>query len=315
VKAIAMALALGLAAPAAHGQESPAAASVGAVLPADVLEAATALRAELDELARLLGGDDSVASGVHSEGAAPREVWFQARGVYRIVDRVAVQRTGLTAEPPALPSRDDLRPADVLAAVEATRARLRLLAHDLGLDSHPASVPPPRTTRPDQVLEALSDCLAQAGTLLRRPVDRADVHHAVTRSVALTARLLGQYPGSIRVASAPALREGVVDADIHRALASVATSLAPLLDVAGGTAGALSFDTAGPVADLVLAQAIEAELAWLLLRAAPEEQPPAPLPVDAVDAATLDARITLLALQIEQLTARARADGAPLRGR
>lgn len=275
----------------------PAAASAE-VVPGDVLTEVRRLGKTLDALAdRPIVGTPRI----DVSGAQPREVWFQAREVWGLADRLALEQTGTLGEPPLLPGQS-IRPADVRAVVLAAQARLDRVASARGVTPPPAEDPAPRTTTPTDVFAALLVEGERLVHLLASPPDAGDAWRSATRCVILAGRLLAAGGAERRIPE-----EGAPEALDGAALRSLLLSL---IDRTAATVRARGHgvsdlrvkpDTVADAALMVqVITWVESELRYLVHEQGGASGPDAWDP-GAVDLGALAARLRVLDAQLSQL--------------
>ena len=275
----------------------PAAASAE-VVPGDVLTEVRRLGETIDALA----DRDVVASArIDVASAQPREVWFQAREVWGLADRLALEQTGTLGEPPLLPAQD-IRPADVRAVVLAAQARLDRVAAARGVTTPPIGDPAPRTTTPTDVFAALLVAGERLVSLLASPPDAGDAWRSATQCVILGGRLLAATGVERRIPD-----EGTPDALDGPALKSLLVSLIDRTAAAVRARGHRVSDLTlrpgtAPDAALVVQVItwVESELRFLVLDQGGASGPDAWDP-GVVELGELAARLTVLDAQLSQL--------------
>src|SRR5690606_38471784 len=110
-------------------------------------------------------------------GAAPREVYFEALGLWRKADRLAAEvGAAERAAPPPAPELTAIVPGHVLGVIDAALARLDDVKARLGL-SERASEPAVETGRqPADVLCVLVQASRELSRALERPFAPSDVY-------------------------------------------------------------------------------------------------------------------------------------------
>ncbi|HUQ00862.1 MAG TPA: hypothetical protein VM261_00145 [Kofleriaceae bacterium] len=123
-------------------------------------------------------------------GATPREVYFEALGLWRKADRLASEVGGaVRASPPSAPGLTEIVPGHVLAVIDATLARLDDAKVRIGLG---ASVPEPSIEderQPADVLVTLMKTSRELSRALERPFTPSDVFEQVSLALAYATRI------------------------------------------------------------------------------------------------------------------------------
>jgi hypothetical protein len=229
VRAILALVAVLLAGMAPPGVGLPGAPAAAAPNPGDIL-ARVRLAAALIEQVRVETGRPPAAPlGFRAEEVQIRDAWYQACVLHDQVGRLVFELTG-ELDRPIAPVAVEQIDAQVLArTVDDSVERLRLLTRTLGLPAPPAPSPPEVTAGLDDVFLALVDASRQIDPLLRRPMTASDVYEELTLAVHGAARLLGEFPGSVRLPDPPPLEHGKRPADTldvvmacHRRLVEIA---------------------------------------------------------------------------------------------
>ena len=97
------------------------------ILPANVLTRVELLRKELDDIRFEMGRPKIIDIEMVVQNAAPHEVFFQARSLYRKADRVVVEVTGEESVSLGITTPHNIQPAHVFKVVSAALDRLQFL--------------------------------------------------------------------------------------------------------------------------------------------------------------------------------------------
>ena len=268
------------------------------IAPSHVLAEVRALQAELASIGAPVpeGGAD-----LRIEGAQPREVWFQALVVWRLINDLSLREAGRSGSPPALVVASSIRPADVRDVVLAARAALVPV---LGAKGGAASSAPPKVpaaTQPTDVLNALLDTAAALEHLGAQDLGSL-TQESLTRSVLHAAHLLRPLGVDERIpddVASPApdgasLQAGLLDLLAQlRVLAGQAGQrmLTVTVPDAPASPGRLAFQ---------LATLVEAELAFLAAAEEAGQRVPT-WRVRGADVAANSARLGALRAQVDRL--------------
>lgn len=233
--------------------------------PADVLTEAHHLGASVEALRAAMGKPEPDVEPLSVQDAQPREVWFQARAVWALADRLATGTIGDAAEAPTPPAAA-IRPADVLDVVAAAHARLQPILALHGVPPPPAPDRAPAETTPSQVFERLVVVGQRLGVLLEHPPDAGDAFESASRSVILAARFLAGWDVDERIPPEPAAGPASW-ADVEAVLLRLLREVDAVARSHGHRTLSLSFVQGHrPLAalEVQLAALLEAELAFLV---------------------------------------------------
>lgn len=187
------------------------------VEPADVFRKVGVVREELKSITFVMGRPKNRQPSIKVKGAQPREVYFQARTLFRKAERLCFDITRRRKAEPALPKTTP-RPADVLKLVDAALERLRLVKEKLKIDKK-ADVPARDADRsPNDVFIAIVDANRQLNLLLDRRFTPSDVFQQVTAAVGYASRLLESFDAGQPTVKAPKHVPGKRPADVYRRL-------------------------------------------------------------------------------------------------
>ncbi len=250
------------------------------VRPADVLARVKLVAAEVEQLRFEMGRPRAPTPHLRVREAASREVYFQARELYRRADRLCTEQTGSPPRSLEAPrSVDALSPGDVWHVVDATLQRLVEVRVHLGLSVPESEAPQPANTQRAEVFLAVVAVAEQLDVLLDTQLGPVDVYQQLTQAIHYVAPLLATFPNAPRVAELPAFERGRSPADVFRRLVEIFKRLRHIADLSG--VEMLSLDLgegasrASPADSHGMAALLVSELAWLhglLAGAAPAEQ-------------------------------------------
>ncbi len=239
-------LSLGLL-PSAGAQDLPAGtngtASGEEVTPAHVHQTVATLRNEIDLIRLEMGKAKAGAPMIQVEGAAPREVYFQAVAMFRKADRLAFEHTLEQTEPPPIPG-GEITPTEVRVMVYAALDRVVRVKENLGIPelSEPPSLEPAVT--PDEVFNSIIAANRDLNDLLDRQFAPGDVYQQVSIAIAYAARLLDR-PGRISTPpEAPPRDRRKRPSDVYRELVACFDQIRRIGDLSGVAMPALRVDDA-----------------------------------------------------------------------
>lgn len=193
-------------------------ASSGEVVePPDVLVRVQTVAGELELIRFVMGRPENQQPDMGVEGAAPREVYFQALTMFRKAERLCFELTREHTEPPEPPDGKP-GPADVLAVVDATFDCLSRVKTNLGISER--SDPPARDAdgTPTDVFRATVQANRQLNLLLEQRSAPSDVFQQVTRGVGYASRLLKSFPDATTLPDEPEFEVGKRPSDVYSRL-------------------------------------------------------------------------------------------------
>ncbi len=185
--------------------------------PPDVFVRVATVRGDIELIRSALDRPVAGPLDVVAHGAAPREVYFQARTLFEKADRLCFAHTWRRARVPAAPGATPM-PADVASLVDATARRLALVKQHLGITRSVQQRPRNPAHTPTDVFAAIQDANRQLNLLLDEAFTPNDVFAEVTRAMALASRLIAAFDGATRVSDGPALVAGKVPGDVFARL-------------------------------------------------------------------------------------------------
>lgn len=209
-------------APAADAPPYPEAPATE-ITPGHVLARLNLVADYVEDVRWLMGRSSSVTRTLHVREAQPREVYFQARALYRKANRLTRDYLGDDRPPPASPPADLLRPADVYRLMTGTLERLLLLRASLGMDEldYEEALPVVGATPTDVYLRTL-EVSRQVNELADRPLQAGDSLLAVQEATRLARRILRQCGIDAGPESTAETQPGHVPADVfHRVLQGI----------------------------------------------------------------------------------------------
>lgn len=157
--------------------------------PADVSVRVELLRAELEILRQELGRPRDTRNEIKVTGAAPREVLFEALGLFRKADRFCFERTGEQSVLPQPPPADKVEPAHVKAVVDVAINRIEQVKARLGVTEKATAPKRDDSKQPSDVLGSLFLANRAVNGLLDHPFTPNDVYQLVSLSVGYATRL------------------------------------------------------------------------------------------------------------------------------
>lgn len=187
------------------------------VTPADVYALVAQVRAELEQTRFVMGRPENLQAEINVQGAAPREVYYQALSMFRKAERLCFEQTREHVEEPGLP-KGELRPADVFRVVLATLNCVQRVNQAIGVEQQaPRPAADPNKT-PTSVFRATVQASRQLNLLLERRFAPSDVFQEVTLGVGYAASLLETLPDATTLPDAPPLQVGKRPQDVYRLL-------------------------------------------------------------------------------------------------
>ncbi len=193
------------------------------IQPADVYQNTMVIRAELEEIRKVLGKPRDPRPEIKIRGAAPREVFFQAITLWVKTERLCkeMRRAGIYyATRVEVAPPDNVVPGDVYTLTKNARGRLSCVRRVLELDYH--ITPPPRdaSKTPSDVFRSIVQANRQLNLLLAHRFEPRDVFAVVSLTNDYVRATLDRLSPN-RAASAaklPAYVGGKRPADVFRQL-------------------------------------------------------------------------------------------------
>jgi len=197
-------------------QSPPTYAATGETRP-DLFVRISLIRSELELIRLEMGRSRSAPSHIRVTGAVPREVFYQARELFALANRLSFEQTRERAPVPKEPV-GKIEVTDVSVVLTAVLWRLRHVKGELGISQQSAD--PPRDAGKDEndVFEAVVEATRQLNLLLQEPITPSGVYQEVTSGVGYASRLLGRFPGVIRIPEAPPFEPRKRPIDVYRRL-------------------------------------------------------------------------------------------------
>lgn len=209
-----------------YGQEGPAlrapaggrAPSPEALVPADVLARVELIRDEL-ELVRLeMGRPESGQLSIAVANVEPREVIFQAFTLFRRVNQLHYELTGLPGAHIEVRLPEEIQPFDVWQVVDPAYEQLLAVKRELGITQQLAEIARDPATTPADVFRAIVSANRQLDQLVSRPLSSNDVFHQVKLASHYASRLLAQFSGTELLPEPPARQRGKRPAEVYALL-------------------------------------------------------------------------------------------------
>lgn len=210
-----VAWALCLAPGSAVSNQSPGGSEVQ---PGDVLARLQMLSAEVELVRREIGAPRDSRPGIVVKGAKPRDNFFQALSLNRKAQRLCLDLAGNEGSfPPSAPAPDLIKPADVLAVVDAAVSNIRRVKAHLGIAERSPESPPDQGKTPSDVFRSIVGVNRQLSLMLDTRPTPTMVFEQLTEAVGTANRLLARFPGAAE-ATAPPFERGKTPADVHARL-------------------------------------------------------------------------------------------------
>ncbi len=198
------------------------------ILPANVLTRVELLRKELDDIRFEMGRPKIIDIEMVVQNAAPHEVFFQARSLYRKADRLVVEVTGGKSVPLGLATPHNIQPAHVFKVVNAALERLRFLKERLGVTLMNSEGLPNPSTTPSHVFFSIGLANQQLNVMVNQHFSPRDVSQQVSLALLYTQRLLQQFPQVAGNLPMPPLERGRRPGDVFMHLIDCHTVLSKI---------------------------------------------------------------------------------------
>ena len=198
------------------------------ILPANVLSRVELLRKELDDIRFEMGRPKIIDIEMVVQNAAPHEVFFQARSLYRKADRVVVEVTGEESVPLGLATPHNIQPAHVFQVVTAALDRLRFLKKRLGIGLMNSEGLPNSSATPSHVFFSIGLANQQLNVMVNQHFSPRDVYGQMSLALLYTQRLLQQFPQAKRNLPIPPLERGRRPGDVFMHLIDCHTILSKI---------------------------------------------------------------------------------------
>lgn len=200
------------------------------ILPANVLSRVELLRKDLDDIRFEMGRPKPIKIDMMVLNAAPHEVFFQARSLYRKADQLVVEVVGGGPIPLGVSTPQHIQPLHVLNVVNAALERLQVLKKNgIGITSMNSEPLPNPSVTPSEVFFSIGLANQQLNILLNQHFTPADVSRQVRLAILYTQRLLQQFPQADHNFLIPELDRGrrpgqvfIRLLDCHEVLAQIA---------------------------------------------------------------------------------------------
>ena len=184
------------------------------ILPANVLTRVELLRKDLDDIRFEMGRPKNMKIEMVVLNAAPHEVYFQARSLYRKADRLVVEVTGGESVPIGITTPQNIQPAHVFQVVNAALERLRFLKERLGVTLMNSEALPNLSATPSDVFFSIGLANQQLNVMVNQHFSPRDVSRQVSLALLYTQRLLEQFPLAIRDFPMPPSERGRRPGDV-----------------------------------------------------------------------------------------------------
>lgn len=199
----------------------------------DVFARVARLRAEIEALRYYMGKPRNEQPELSVQGAAPREVYFQALTLFTKADRFCFEQTRQRSAPPNPPAGVP-QPADVLGIVDAALHCVRQVKEHRGVELAATESENTEVVKtPTDVFGGIVQANRQLNLLLDERFAPSDVFQQVTRAVGYAARLLEQDPDAEPLPNEPELEPGKTPADVYSRLLHCFNKLRAIANAAG----------------------------------------------------------------------------------
>ena len=170
----------------------------GTAQPADVRVAVEWLANDLEQVRLYMGKPDLTQRRFQVDFAAPRHVFYQAQTLFRKLNRLGTEVSGIARRsPPPAPADDTILPEDVLRVVLLAEEQLALVRESMGLAARSAMPERDPRTEPKDVFEEIVQVNRQVNLMIDDPFRPADVHTQLSLASAYLGGVLaamGQDP-------------------------------------------------------------------------------------------------------------------------
>ncbi len=200
------------------------------ILPANVLSRVELLRKELDDIRFEMGRPRTMEIEMVILNAAPHEVFFQARSLYRKADRLVVEVTGGENVPIGVVTPQNIQPAHVFQVVTAALERLRFLKKRLGIGLMNSEGLPNPSATPSHVFFSIGLANQQLNVMVNQHFSPRDVSRQLSLALLYTQRLLQQFPQAIGNFPMPPLERGRRPGDVFMHLIDCHTILSKIAE-------------------------------------------------------------------------------------
>ena len=182
--------------------------------PQDVFVHVGMVREELERIRFVMGRPENEQPEIAVNGAAPREVYFQAISMFQKANRLCFEHTRERVNQPKLPT-GEIVPADVYHIVEAALQRLRRVKQKLNITVKSTAIERDDSKTPTDVFRSCVQASRQLNLLLERRFAPSDVFQQVTFAVGYTARLLEHFPDATVIPDSSRFEEGKRSRDVY----------------------------------------------------------------------------------------------------
>lgn len=203
------------------------------VTPAMVYQSVIVLEGEVDLIRLEMGKPVVEPPIIQVKNAAPREVYFAAVSLFRKANRLGLEITGeQVEEPPVL--QGELKPGDVLTAVERSLTRLAAVKTALKIPEKTMMPPVEENVDPSRVFNAIMSANRALNQLLDKRFAPGDVFLEVSVAIAYAARLLDEPGGILSTPPPPPpfIRQKR-PADVYRGLVASFESIRAIGELSG----------------------------------------------------------------------------------
>jgi hypothetical protein len=191
------------------------------IAPPDVYVRMGLVHDELELIRLEMGKPQDTRRELRIAAAEPREVYFQALGLFDMANRLSFDLTRERAQMPEKPV-GTLRSVHVMAVIDTVLAQLGRVKDTLGIIESSREKPRDPAVTPSDVFGSIVQANRQIDLLLDRPISPSDVFQQVTLAVGYAAQLRTPFSGT-RMPEAPPFERRKRPADVyHRLIACFA---------------------------------------------------------------------------------------------
>jgi hypothetical protein len=191
------------------------------IIPADVLSQINRIAQQLELIRKHLNLPMANHLNIEVSDAQPRQVYFQALALYERVNRFTFERLRIFHEEPnaEFVQGKELEPYHVWQLANQASVQLSAIIKDLLVVEEVTEHEVELTTSPSDVFMALLRVNRQLDVMLEQPFSPNDVYQQVTLGVHYMAKLLANFPETVRIPDAPLFVDNKKPADVWLLLA------------------------------------------------------------------------------------------------
>lgn len=185
-------------------------------LPADVLARAKLLEANVRQLIKVVGKSQHIHLFYTADNAIPRDVYIEAVLIFKKVNRLAYEYTGLLEEEPTIPLH--IAPSNVFQIINLSLDRISAINRTLNLTDITKEVAEPESTKPTAVYNALNKIEFLLENLSPQTISASEVYRNITQAVYYAGKILTEFPNTAPIPDEPILKKHISEAEVYSAL-------------------------------------------------------------------------------------------------